>query len=208
MRTLKRPAALFLVSDRAAQVLMDACLQEGIKIPADIAVITAGSHPECGSPTISLTRPEADGAWLLDVVCEQLEDRMRNHGRPIDLITIQCPNLVQGDSTRILVSDDPMATRAVEYIDAHFHDGINVADVVRHLGCSRRLLERRFSAAFGRGPHEYIVSLRVTAAKDMIAANPGAKLSFVARACGFGGYQAFRIAFHELTGKTPSAWRG
>jgi LacI family transcriptional regulator len=209
IKTLPKPCALFLVSDHAAPVLMNACIAEGFCIPKDIAVIAGNYHPEfikACHPT--LTHPEGDAAWLIDAVCDHLAELMKHPTQNTrSKITVPCPGLVLGDSTDVCTSDDPFVNRALEFISNHFHEGINVSSIVQNIGCSRRHLERHFAASFGESLHEFLIKKRINTAKKLIASSPDIKLASVARDSGFMDYQAFRVNFESATGYSPSDWR-
>ena len=62
--------------------------------------------------------------------------------------SIQVPPLrvVPRRSSEILAISDPALVKAVGFIRDHAHEPIQVPDVARHAGLSRRVLERRFEA--------------------------------------------------------------
>jgi LacI family transcriptional regulator len=209
LRGLRTPCALFLTDDRFSIAVMDASREEGLSIPKDVAVISSVLTPEmadaCG---VSLTHPVQDGDWLVGPACERLESLMSNPRQPLQTIIIPCPGVVQGDSTETFAIDDPLVARAVDFIACNFQSGINVADIVSHLDCSRRVLERRFVSLMNVTLHDYLVSKRVGLAKECMRGSPELKLDQIARRCGFGDRRSFRLAFLRLTGITPDKWRG
>lgn len=208
LRSLKRPCALFVTDDRFALSVINACREEQLGVPKDIAVICASGTPETlGSSPMTLTHPMMDAGWLIDVACERLADLMQTPRQPIQTIEIPVPGLVQGESTDTIAIDDPIVSRALDFIGAHFHDGINVPDVIEHLQCSRRSLERRFREHLRVTAHDYIVAQRIRHALKRIKEHPKCKLESIARESGFADIQAFRHAFFSSTGRTPSEWR-
>jgi LacI family transcriptional regulator len=209
IKTLTTPCALFLVSDRSAPHLMKACISEGFEIPKDIAVIAGNFHPEFAKESLpTLTHPEGDASWLMDKVCDHLDELMKNPAlESRSKITVPCPGLVLGASTDTFTSDDPVVSQALEFIRKHFHKGINVSTIVSNVGCSRRHLERHFSASFGESLHDFLIKKRISTAKKLISLNPDSKLASIATESGFPDYQAFRVNFQEATGYSPSEWR-
>jgi len=207
LRTLCPPFALFLVNDNHAPALMEGCRLEGLRIPQDAAVITPLGHPEilpqCHP---SLTYAEEDHRAVVEEACKRLAELMRNPLLPLQIVTVPCSQLFPGSSTDVFAVDDALVARAIDFMDSGFRTGINVADVVKHIACARRLLERRFSAAMGKTTHQYLMELRLKAAREQIEAAPDAKLASVAESCGFRGYKSFRTAFHAATGQSPSQW--
>jgi transcriptional regulator GlxA family with amidase domain len=96
----------------------------------------------------------------------------------------------------------------VDFIACNYQSGINVADIISHLECSRRVLERRFVSVMNITLHDYLVLRRVGLAKQYMRTSPELKLDQIARCCGFGDRRSFRLAFLRLTGITPDKWRG
>jgi LacI family transcriptional regulator len=109
-------------------------------------------------------------------------------------------------SSDIMAIDDPAVAAAVRYIREHACHGINVADVVRHAGLSRTLLERRMRRAIGRTPGEEIIRLRFGRVQRMLA-ETDLPLAAIADRCGFEHPQYMAEAFKKLFGITPGRSR-
>jgi len=71
---------------------------------------------------------------------------------------------------------------------------------------SRRNFVRRFKAATGNVPREYLQRVRIEAAKKALEAAERS-ISEVARAVGYGDLVAFRRLFLRWTGLNPSDYR-
>ncbi|WP_426343295.1 GlxA family transcriptional regulator [Pseudoduganella sp. R-32] len=95
---------------------------------------------------------------------------------------------------------------AQRYIEQHSCAGITPDDVARHIAMSQRNLARRFGAALGVTPVQYILRCRIEQAKRLLA-KPSAGLRRVAIETGFSDEAVFRRAFKQVTGQAPSAWR-
>ncbi|SFF74316.1 transcriptional regulator, AraC family with amidase-like domain [Duganella sp. CF458] len=95
---------------------------------------------------------------------------------------------------------------AQRYIEQHCCAGITPDDVARHIAMSQRNLARRFSAALGRTPLQYILQCRIEQAKRMLA-KPNVSLRRIAIETGFSDEAVFRRAFKQVAGHAPSAWR-
>jgi AraC family transcriptional regulator, transcriptional activator FtrA len=101
---------------------------------------------------------------------------------------------------------DARVQLAQRYIEQHSCAGITPDDVARHIAMSQRNLARRFSAALGVTPVQYILQCRIAQAKRMLA-KPNASLRRVAIETGFSDEAVFRRAFKQVAGQAPSAWR-
>jgi transcriptional regulator GlxA family with amidase domain len=102
--------------------------------------------------------------------------------------------------------DDSRVLAAQRYIEQHGCSGITPDDVARHVAMSQRNLARRFSAALGVTPVQYILQCRIEQAKRLLA-RPNVSLRRVAIEIGFSDEAVFRRAFKQIAGHTPSAWR-
>lgn len=184
LRALHTPCALFLTDDRFAIAVMEACREESLHVPKDVAIISSVLTPEmavaCG---VTLTHPAQDAEWLIGPACERLESLMRNPRQPLSTMVIPCPGMAQGESTQTFTIGDPLVKLAVDFVDSHFQEGINVADIIFHVECSRRALERRFVNQLNITMHDYLIQKRVACAKKIINATPEQKFDIIARAC-------------------------
>lgn len=81
-----------------------------------------------------------------------------------------------------------------------------IDEMARACGMSRRTFERRFREATGAGPGEWLIAIRVEAAKDILALSSNA-IDDVAYAVGFGTAHTLRHHFRRLLTQTPSQFR-
>ena len=82
----------------------------------------------------------------------------------------------------------------------------SIEDMARSCGMSRRTFERRFREASGTGPGEWLVAMRVEAAKDLLARTDH-PIEEIAYAVGFGTAHTLRHHFRRLVTQTPSQFR-
>ncbi len=111
-----------------------------------------------------------------------------------------------GSPSRHQEHGDLRVQAAQRYIEQHCCAGIAPDDVARHVAMSQRNLARRFSAALGLTPVQYILQCRVEQAKRLLA-RPNVSLRRVAIETGFSDEAVFRRAFKQVSGQAPSAWR-
>lgn len=62
-----------------------------------------------------------------------------------------------------------LAFRAREYLHAHLHDNIGLSDMADALAVDRFRLTRAFQAQFGLPPHAWLIQLRLTHARRLLA---------------------------------------
>lgn len=83
-------------------------------------------------------------------------------------------------------------------------------DIIPHMlklsGLNRRTFSRRFKAATGYSPIEYLQALRIEEAKQMLESTAQA-IEEIAEAVGYKDEGAFRRTFYKRSGLSPSAYR-
>ena len=97
--------------------------------------------------------------------------------------------------------------RAVlRWVEANLERHITVDELARRAAMTPRTFARRFKAATGTTPLQWILHQRLVAAQRMLEATR-ATIDEVAAACGFGSAAAMRQHFTKVVGSTPSAYR-
>jgi len=98
--------------------------------------------------------------------------------------------------------------RAAEsYIDQHFDRDLTIEVLADRVNMTPRTFLRRFKSATGRKPGEYMQSLRITIAREMLE-NDSRSVEAVSRAVGYDDSAFFRTLFKRHTGMTPGEYRG
>jgi transcriptional regulator GlxA family with amidase domain len=97
--------------------------------------------------------------------------------------------------------------RGVEgFLQANFRHDLSVKVLADQAGLSDRTFVRRFKAATGRLPADYLRALRIEAAKAMLERDTGPVQS-ISTAVGYDDVAFFRRLFKRGTGMTPTAYR-
>lgn len=105
---------------------------------------------------------------------------------------------VRGDSTRL-------AERAREFLHDRMAEDVGLDDLVAHTGMDRFRLTRHFKQSFGQSPHAYLVSLRLRAARALLAR--GQRPSEVATGVGFSDQSHLGRWFQRAYRLTPADYR-
>jgi LacI family transcriptional regulator len=204
---LHQPIGLFWTEDHVADQLIKSCRQLGIRVPQDVAVISAPNRTiycEACDPTISSVNSfeEAIGYeaahWLDRMMAGEKMEKSPQMVSP--------SHVVIRKSSDTFAADDPDVARALQFIYENLSKGINASDVINHFSLPRRTFYRAFQATTGQTPKSFIQDHRIRVALDLLLKKPKFSLQSIAESCGFGERERLKIAIKKATGKTPQAW--
>lgn len=94
----------------------------------------------------------------------------------------------------------------VDYIQAHYREGITKADMARVADISISTLERLFRKTFGITPGQYVRKIRLNAACQLIR-ETDRSLADIARTCGFFDQTSMTHSFRTELKITPNRYR-
>lgn len=104
-----------------------------------------------------------------------------------------------------LCDDDPIA-RTLDWAMAHLDAPMTVEELAGHAMLSPRSFARRFRAATGTTPMQWVLRQRVLLAQRLLETST-LSVDRVAEECGFGTATALRVHFRRTVGTTPMAYR-
>lgn len=104
------------------------------------------------------------------------------------------------------VSYDAIVAAAIRYIWTNCHRALGVGDIARHVGISRRMLERRFARGWSRTVAQELSMARVHRGRDLLA-DRNLTVKEAGYAAGFGGTRRFISAHRRIFGTTPGSAR-
>ncbi len=207
---LPRPAAVFAANDTRAHHAINACLQAGISVPDDVAILGCDNNRalcEAQNPTISSVSLATEDAGYR--AAEALDHAMRSTV-PSDsiprLITYGSTGIILRHSTDRQYGTDILVRRAVERIRSAHGINLSVPALVTELKTSRRTLEMHFRRQTGKTLHAVIQATRLAAVKRCIA-EQGLTVAETAERCGFSSSCQLSTTFRRLTGTTIRAFR-
>lgn len=114
------------------------------------------------------------------------------------------PQITIAESAQPNVSD--LATTLIVYITEHFCEPLSLELLSKKLGVCRFYLSRIFTQVLHIGFYEYVNTLRVDYAKNLLLNSQYSVLD-IAMQCGFQSQQTFNRVFKEICGMTPLAYR-
>lgn len=107
---------------------------------------------------------------------------------------------------RVPPHSDAAVSRCQEWLADHYYEPNPVARMAALSGLPERTFKRRFKAATGYSPIDYVQALRIEEAKQMLETT-GQPTDAVAHAVGYDDPAFFRRLFKRSTGVTPARYR-
>ncbi|MBB2495703.1 GlxA family transcriptional regulator [Aquipseudomonas ullengensis] len=102
--------------------------------------------------------------------------------------------------------EDGLIGPLLRWLHEHHHEAIDLERLAAQAHCSTRTLLRRFKAATGLTPNDYLQRLRISAAQTALR-NPARSLEQVAAQVGYADRATFAKLFKQLCGESPGAFR-
>lgn len=92
------------------------------------------------------------------------------------------------------------------YIEQNFSQDISLDDIANYIYLSTSHFARAFKKAFGTSPIQYLLSLRVEKAKELLE-NSDLRIGEISLEVGFSSQQRFNDIFKKQAGASPSEYR-
>ncbi len=204
---LPKPVAVLAHFDIAGRNCAELCRRLGFRVPDDVAILGVDND----EIFCELSRPRLSSIgfpWhrFGQAAAQQLARLLDGKPAAKDPILFPPHRIVTRESTDVLAVNDPALAAACRFIDAHACSSIDVDDVAKAAGLSRRVLERRYREHFDTSPAQQIRRCRIRAAQDFLL-DTRLSINEIATRAGFGSAERFCVAFKTATGITPGAYR-
>lgn len=205
LSTLPRPCGLFTANDVLAKLVDTACAHAKIAVPDDLAIVSVDNDEDiCEHTSTTLTSIELDFAGAGVKSVELLDLMMSGHSRKARTWQFGVNRLVRRKSAIGFRHLDKRMNDALEFIRINACKAISIADIVKVMGCSRRLADMRFRATLDRTILDEIHLRRLDVAKIMLRHRKTA--DEIAASCGYGSPDDFRRVFRRYAGQSPLRW--
>jgi LacI family transcriptional regulator len=207
LESLPHPTGLLASNDIRAQQVLIACQAAGVRVPDDVAVIGVDNDdvicPLCDPPLSSV---EPDTERLGYVAAALLDRMMKGDAPPAETTFVSPRRVVARRSTELWAIDDEAASRAYRFIRDSADSPIDVSDVARAAGLSRRVLERRMHQYFDKTPHELIAQFRMRRLRQLLE-DTDLPLLEIAPLAGFAHVEHMSLFFKQHEGVPPGRYR-
>lgn len=130
--------------------------------------------------------------------------RLSLYGQSLEILA-QTYELLSARTTQQAASGGGVsaALTAAELMRMNYADEVKVPDIARRTGVSEDALLKAFRQHYGVTPSEYLTSIRMAAAEDMLQ-NTDLSVSEIGRRAGYSNPTAFSRAFRRHFGHSPS----
>lgn len=205
LRGLPRPLGVLAGSDRLARQVVDAARQLGWRCPRDVAVIGVGNQRlesvNAGLPLSSFELPGREmGRQAVEMLAQLLEGEALASGvYPV----AGAPVLHERASS---LRQDRGVERALAFARSHLDRPLQVNDLAREAGMSRRSFEQAFQREQGTSPALWLRALRQERAEHLLGVTD-LGIQEIGRRCGYAELAAFSTAFKQWTGRAPRVFR-
>lgn len=198
------PAGVFAANDQFAAVVMQAALDAGLAVPAQVAVVGADDDElACELAPVALASVALPHEPLGAAAAHRLRALLAG-GDPGPGATLVPGVVVERASSDVPLAD-PVLAAALACLRERHAEALGVEAVAAAAGVHRRALERRFRQALGRSVHDELARVRIQRAQELLV-DGRRTVHQVAVAVGLSP-SAFAAAFLAATGTTPGAWR-
>ena len=212
---LHRPAAVMAVSDELARQFIECLSSARIPVPQDIAVLGVDNESILCThmtPTLSSIQPDFERSGFLAADCMEMFLRSRGAGRAANASGLPLrqvspvKGIVERESTAPASPAGLMVRKAETFIHDHADGNLRVANVARHLGISRRLLDLRFREITGRTVLAAIQSVQLERVRHLLRTTQ-LSIAEIGRLVNFRSENHLKRLFKATYGMTMSAAR-
>jgi LacI family transcriptional regulator len=207
LRALPRPCGIMADTEDMARALLSAAGRCGIRIPEDVAVVTADQNDwicDLSNPPLS----------CVPIMGEEVGRRAANllmdllGGDPPPEAPILIPPGPVGirQSSDLLQIPNETVCRAIRFIRTHAHQPMDVPQIVRAAGINRRSLEILFRRYRKRSILEEVNLAHFHVARQLLL-DTRLPMADVCERSGFANVQRMTLVFKKETGQTPLVYR-
>ncbi len=208
LRRMPKPFAVFAYNDGVGVEVIDACLEAGLLVPEQAAVLGVDNDTiVCESVPIPLSSIQYD----LDVLAYEgaaLLDRLM-HGEPPPTMPtrVRFGGVVTRLSTDILAMDNVEIAKALRYIWTHYEEpSLSAEQVASHTALTSRGLRKAFQKTLHRSIHQEMMRVRMEKVCQLLEAT-GRSVASIASQTGFASANNLFRAFRRIKKTTPGAYR-
>ena len=207
LRQLPKPVAVMACTDDRARDVVEACQLAGLPVPEEVAVLGVDNDElvcdlagvPISSVALNLQKAGYESAELLDGLMKRRKVGKRQ-------VVVSPTHVEVRRSSDVFAVEDPHVAKALNFINNHVNEPLQVSDVARAMALSERHLYDRFQQTLGWSVGKQIVMMR-TARICWLLENTKLSVREVALAMGLPGDSHLARYFERQKGVGPTEWR-
>ena len=204
---LRGKAAIFCHDDLKAQHMGRVMEEMGYRIPYDFAILGCDNEEylcHLGTTPRSSINVNSDliGYEALALLWQILQGF--NPGEKPQLIAPK--GIVERASSEWVKIEDSAVRTAVDFMHQNLHSKINVPDIAKAAGVSRRILEMRFKKELDNSVARKLSEFRIEKVARLLRETK-MPIGHISRLSGFSSSQRLATVFRKTTGQTLSEYR-
>jgi LacI family transcriptional regulator len=176
-------------------------------VPEEVAVVGVDNDEvlcELSDPPLTSVVPDAAGIGYAAAVL--LDGLMAGQTPPANPILVAPLGIITRGSSDVLALEDRQLVAGLRFLRGNAFRRIDMSEVAKAAGLSRRALERRFRLEIGRSPKAEVIRLRIERAKELLHETDW-PLAEIAEKTGFTHGEYLHAVFTRKTGMTPGVFR-
>ncbi len=202
------PIGVFSNTEPVGRIIAQMCRQHGWRVPHDVAIIAGKNEVSiCEHPRSSLTSMELGFDHIGYEAARLLGRLIDGDPPPTGPILLPPKGIVVRESTDFFAVEDPVMSKALEFISANSHrPPLGADDVARAVNIGTQTLQREFRKYIDRPIAAEIQRVRFERAKRELLQGERT-IQGIARDVGFGRSKRMSNAFAREQGVTPREYR-
>jgi transcriptional regulator GlxA family with amidase domain len=191
----RRATTHWMYTDRLAAMFPKARIDPDVLYVADDNVMTSAGTAAGIDLCLHLVRMD-HGAQIANAFARRMVVPPHRDGGQSQFVQAPVP---------ACSGDDPIA-EVSDWMVANLHEELSVEELARRALMSPRTFARRFRAATGTTPHQWLLRQRVLHAQHLLESTDE-PVERIAGLCGFGSAAVLRQHFNRTVGTSPLAYR-
>lgn len=207
LKSLPKPVGVMTCNDIRGHQVVNACRRANLAVPEEVAIVGVDNDEIfcelCDPPLTSVALNTLQIGYEAAALLERIMDGGKSPEQPVLIPPL---GIVSRRSSDVLAMSDRQLAAGARFMREHAFQPININDVSRAAGMSRRVFERRFLAQVGRPPKAEVLRLRLERAKALLA-DTDWSLAQIAERTGFKYGEYLHTVFTQKVGISPGRFR-
>ncbi len=207
LRELPKPIGIMTCTDDRALGVIDACMIAEIQVPEEVAILGVDDdHLVCDMAAVPISSISLNSQKAGFQAASLLSEMMEGKQASVDKITVEPIRVNVRRSTDTTMIMDSYVAKALNYINRHINEPLQVSEVARNVALSERNLYDRFHKELGRTVYQQIAHLRIEKICHLLS-EPSMSIARIAYTMGYPNDKHLSRFFRRHKNMSPGAWR-